>query len=188
MNATVLPPSDSMPGRSIELMAPSATFADSYRSLVTEFTVAGEAPVPFVIGFEHRDIDALLARLADCSRGVGLPEGFVPHSTYWLVRDGAEVVGVSNLRHGLTPRLHREGGNIGYGIRPGARRRGLGREILRQTLQRARELGLGRALLTCGKANEASARIIVANGGTLDSEEWLPDRGEIVQRYWIAVA
>ena len=173
---------------SLELMLPSASFRDSYRSLVSEFVERGEKLVPFVLEFEHTDFDALLRKLADCSRGVGLPEGFVPHSTYWLVRQGTDVVGVSNIRHSLTPGLRREGGNIGYGVRPSARAKGFGTEILRQSLSRAYQIGLGKVLLTCGKANAGSVKVIIRNGGIFESEEYLPERGEIVQRYSIEIA
>jgi predicted acetyltransferase len=106
----------------------------------------------------------------------------------WLVRDQIEVVGVSNIRHSLTPALRREGGCIGYGIRPTSRRQGLGIAILRQSLHRAAELGLSRVLVTCSKQNVASARTIMRNGGVLESEEYLADRDEVVQRYWITNA
>ena len=169
----------------IALVPPGRAWRDSYRGMVAEVAAAGEKPVPFVLAFEHDDFDALLARLEDCARGVGVPPGFVAHSTYWLVRDRTEVVGVSNIRHALTESLRREGGNIGYGIRPGARRQGLAIAILRASLVRAAELGLDRVLVTCAKANVGSARSIVRNGGVLESEVYLDDRGEIVQRYWI---
>ena len=82
----------------------------------------GEALVPFPLAFENEDFSAFLGKLSACARGEGIPEGFVPHSTYWLVRDGSEVIGVSNLRHRLTKALRFEGGHIGYGVRPTARR------------------------------------------------------------------
>jgi predicted acetyltransferase len=157
----------------------------SYRGHVAEFVARGEPFIPFPIGFDLSDFGALLKKLDDCSRGVGIPDGFAAHSTYWMVRDGIEVVGVSNLRHALTPRLLREGGHIGYGIRPSARGQGLGIEILRLTLERAVEIGLKEALITCDKANVASARVIIRNGGILDSEIFLEERGVYLQRYWI---
>ena len=95
------------------------------------------------------------------------------------------VVGVSNIRHSLTAALRREGGNIGYGIRPSARRRGFGATILRKSLDRAGALGLSRVLVTCAKSNVGSVKAILRNGGILESEEYLADRGELVQRYWI---
>jgi predicted acetyltransferase len=157
----------------VELVPPTAVFRESYCSLVSEVIAAGEAFVPFVLEFE------------DCARGVALPPGFVAHSTYWLVSDCTTVVGVSNIRHSLTDSLRREGGNIGYGIRPSARRRGFGTTILQKSLNRAAQLGLTRVLVTCGKDNVGSAKAIARNGGILASEEYLAARGEIVQRYWI---
>lgn len=169
----------------LELIEPSREFRDSYAGLVTELVESGERFIPFTLGFDHSDFDALVARLRDCALGIGLPRGFVPHSTAWLVRDGVEVVGVANIRHSLTPALRREGGNIGYGIRPSARGCGMGNELLRAALVRARALGLWEALLTCSKDNIPSVKVILRHGGVLESEEFLPERGEIVQRYWI---
>src|SRR6476661_5488187 len=90
--------------RTLELLRPTSTLRESYRSLVREFVAAGENPVPFVLGFEN---DA--------------------------------------------------------------------------------DLGLARVLVTCGKENRGSVMAIVRNGGVLDSEEFLVDRDEVVQRYWIPV-
>ena len=171
--------------QNIELVCPSAAFRDSYCGLIEEFVNATEKLIPFTLAFETRPFDAFLQRLDDCARGINLPDGFVAHSTFWLVREGGTVVGVSNVRHSLTTALRREGGNIGYGIRPSARRQGMGTAILRESLARAAALGLARVLVTCGKGNVASAKSIMRNGGVFDSEEYLPERGEIVQRYWI---
>lgn len=171
---------------SLVLVPPSAHLRDSYRALVAEFVAYGNALVPFTLSFDHTDFDAFLSKLTDCAKGVGVPDGFVAHSTFWLVRDWTEVVGVSNIRHSLTPALLREGGSIGYGIRHTARRQGLGSAILRLSLLRAAHLGVERALLTCAKHNVESAGVIVRNGGVLDSEEFLAYRGEVVQRYWIS--
>ncbi|QJR13520.1 hypothetical protein DSM104440_00304 [Usitatibacter palustris] len=152
-----------------------------------EFVERGEALVPFVLSFPNEDFDAFLSRLAACSRGEGIPPGFVAHSTFFLVQNGAEVVGVSNLRHQLTEKLRHEGGNIGYGVRPSVRGSGLATVLLRHTLDRARQIGLSEALLTCAKDNIASVRTILRNGGELLSEEYLESRGEVVQRYAIGL-
>jgi predicted acetyltransferase len=172
-------------GSTVELVRPHLALRDSYRALVNEFVTAGERLVPFVLAFDNADFPAFLERLADCARGSDIPAGFVAHSTWWLVRDRTEVVGVANIRHALNDGLRREGGNIGYGIRPSARRQGLGIAILQQSLQRTAELGMPRVLVTCAKANIGSANSILRNGGILESEEYMPARGEVVQRYWI---
>ncbi len=92
---------------------------------------------------------------------------------------------MSNLRHQLNDKLLVEGGHIGYGVRPNARGRGLGRELLRLTLAEAARLGIERVLLTCAKDNPASSGVIEANGGQLESEAFVEARGKVVQRWWI---
>jgi predicted acetyltransferase len=171
----------------LALVSPDEKFERSYRSLVNEFLSGGERLVPFTLAFEYQTFADLLARLRENSKGVGLPDGFVAHSSYWLVR-GTEILGVSNLRHELNAKLHLEGGHIGYGIRPSVRRQGFGSAILSRTLERARAMGLGKVLLTCGKANVGSVKVILRNGGVLDSEDFYPPRNEILQRYWIRLA
>lgn len=171
-----------MDGTSLE--RPSIERKDSYRAFVAEVAARGEPFVPFPLGFPHENFEALLAQLAGHERGIGVPEGFVPHSTFWLV-EGGEVVGVSNLRHRLTDSLRIEGGHIGYGVRPSARGRGFGTRILALTLVEAAKLGIDRALLTCAKANLASSAVIRANGGVLQDETFVETRGEVVQRWWV---
>jgi predicted acetyltransferase len=167
----------------LTLVSPHAGLDTSYRSFVQEFVARGEPLVPFTLGLPHHHFDALLASLAAFARGERLPDGFVPHSTWWLVRDDAEIVGISNLRHDLTDSLRREGGHIGYGVRPSARRQGHATELLRRTLARAADLGIRTALVTCARDNVASARTILRNGGRLVSEEYLAEHGAVIQRY-----
>ncbi len=116
-----------------------------------------------------------------------MPTALVAHETFWLVEDGVYVVGVSNLRLSLNDNLRRDGGNIGYGIRPSARRRGYATQILRDTLQKAKERGITRALVTAEKRNTGSIKTILKNGGVWESEELLPGHHDAMQRLWITV-
>jgi predicted acetyltransferase len=168
----------------IRFEEPHAGLAESYRQLVEEFRSAGEDLVPFLLGYPNEDFAAFLELLAACKCGEGPATGFVPHSTYWLACDGA-VVGTVNIRHTLNESLRQEGGNIGYGVRPSARRRGFAHALLRGALARARDMGMSEVLLTCSKDNAGSVRTIVGAGGVLLSEELNAKRDEIVQRYSI---
>ncbi len=154
----------------VELEIPRVELIESCRRLVREFEEAGEELHPFPLSFPNEDGLALVERLAREARGEGLPEGFVAHSAYWLVLEGTSVVGVSNLRHELTPFLRHEGGHIGYGVRPSARGKGFATEMLRQTLARAAELRLERVLIACDADNEPSVKTIVRNGGVLEAD------------------
>ena len=164
---------------------PHGALAASYRAMIREFLEHGEELIPFPLSFENGDFEAFLAKLAACERGEGIPEGFVPHTTFWLVDGQGEVVAVSNLRHGLTDKLRIEGGHIGYGVRPSARRRGHATEILRRTLAEAHALGIEEALVTCARQNMGSAGAIRRCGGRLHSEDFVESRGEVVSRYLI---
>ncbi len=180
-------PRDDAPHPALRFEQPHAALADSYRGLVREFLDRGEKPIPFPLSFPNDDFDAFLARIQAHSRGEDV-EGFVANTTFWLVRDDVEVVGVSNLRHGLTDALRREGGHIGYGVRPSARRRGFATELLGRTLAEARTLGITQALLTCAEDNEASIGVILRHGGRCISDEWIPERAEVVRRYLVETA
>lgn len=168
----------------LQLVDPFVGAKNSYRSLVAEIVAAGEERIPFTLGYPHENFTALVARLLGEARGMGIAPGWVPHSTFWLM-EGDHVVGASNLRHRLTRKLRVSGGHIGYGIRPSARGRGLGTLILKHTLERAARIGIDSALLTCSDTNMASAAVIVANGGEIETREYNAERGEVMRRYWV---
>jgi predicted acetyltransferase len=116
----------------------------------------------------------LLTRL---DHGAGEPCPPEQHSSArWIVEDG-QVLGGIALRHHFDDRL----GQIGYGVRPSARRRGLD-----EMLQQARvTLGLDRVLVLCLADNVASAHTIERNGGVLEGVR-TASYGQ-VRRYWISL-
>lgn len=165
----------------VSLVLPTADYEQSYGEYIAE--LGDEERYPFPLDFEHHDFAALLKRLSEFANGVNIPDGFVPSSTYWLV-EGGEIIGVSNLRHYLNERIKQCGGHIGLGIRPSYRSKGLGNALMTLTIQEARRRGIGEIHIHCHKHNEASARMIISNGGVLESE--IEESSEIVQRYVVA--
>lgn len=165
-----------------ELVQPDLRFQSSYEDYIAE--LGDEVRYPFPLDFDHRDFAALLRRLEDLAEGRNIPEGFVPSSTFWLVC-GDTLAGVANLRHCLNDRIRHCGGHIGLGVRPSFRGQGLGRTLMAMTIEQARMRGIGELHIHCHKDNEASARMIVANGGVLDSEIDDGQPARVVQRYVI---
>jgi predicted acetyltransferase len=125
-----------------------------------------------------------LDRLERARRGVDLPPGRVPATFLGAEVDG-RLVGRVSIRHELTSGLLEYGGHIGYGVRPAFRRRGYATEILRQSLKRAADLGVDRALLTCDDDNIASAAVIERCGGVLENVTRAGPHGSLARRYWI---
>jgi len=109
--------------------------------------------------------------------------GRVPCSYWWIV-DDSQVLGGIALRHGPDERVERLG-HIGYGIRPSARRRGLGTWALGRILEEARALDLEQVLLVCDENNTASAKTIERLGGVLEGVRET-EHGR-ARRYWIAL-
>jgi predicted acetyltransferase len=106
-------------------------------------------------------------------------EGRVHCEQFWITEED-EVIGFVSFRHSIEPEfLRTEGGHIGYSIRPSYRRRGHASRALGLTLDRAREIGLDRVLVTCDEDNVASARTIESRGGVFESV--FKDK----RRYWI---
>ena len=168
----------------LSLIKPAVEYERSYRSYIQEL---GESErYPFILDLEFDDFSEFVVRLNNYSLGVDLPDDWVPHTTFWLVENG-EIVGVSSLRHRMTDRLKRLGGHVGFGVRPSAQGRGVAKELLRRTLSEAGQLGISEALVICLKDNIASAKVIQANGGRLESEYSVPEYSGLLQRYVIPI-
>jgi len=155
-------------------------------NFLADFTNTGEMDIPGYFAdsdWSHAEIVENLARM---SRGEGLPDGWVPGTTSFLVHEG-EILGVSNLRHRLTCHLLRFGGHVGFSVKPSARCRGHATRLLEGAKALARVKGIDRLLVTCNAENVASVRVIEKCGGVLEDEMYLEDVGEVIRRYWIAL-
>ncbi|HEX9624706.1 MAG TPA: GNAT family N-acetyltransferase [Streptosporangiaceae bacterium] len=102
----------------------------------------------------------------------------VPVTELWYV-EADRYIGTVMLRHELTSKLRHDGGNIGYHVVPGERRRGHATAMLASARGWCKDLGLTRILLTCNDDNLGSRRVIEANDGVLEGNS-----GGIL-RFWI---
>ncbi|HEX5708330.1 MAG TPA: GNAT family N-acetyltransferase [Pyrinomonadaceae bacterium] len=166
----------------VRLVEPTEELRSEFLEMAEEWRAEGDVRYDDAL----KDFDAHLRAIRDASRGLGLAPDRVPYTLFWLTAFG-RVVGRSAIRHRLNALLEREGGHIGYDIRPSERRKGYGTLILRLTLERARALGLTRVLVTCDTDNTASARIIEKNGGVFDSHAVSERTGKTISRYWIEI-
>ncbi|TCL62745.1 putative acetyltransferase [Hydrogenispora ethanolica] len=172
----------------LKLVKPDIQYQTQYREMLDDWRASGEEPKPWVLQKDCTDFQALVEKLEGLSRGINVPEGFVPSTTFWAYdNETDQIVGAVNIRHSLNDLLLEAFGNIGYGVRPGARRKGYATTILKLALAECKNLNLKRVLLGCYRENVASARIILKNGGVLENEVFDNDSGKLIQRYWIEI-
>ncbi|MSU56299.1 MAG: GNAT family N-acetyltransferase [Candidatus Taylorbacteria bacterium] len=170
----------------MKLVLPSIEYEESFRGYLKELETLGRSATEVdseTLFKQSSSFEDFVTKLRAGAEGKFLPEGYVPHTTYWLV-EGERFIGGVNIRHRLTDHLREIGGHIGYAIRPSERGKGYGNKILELALPKAKELGIIQVRITCNEDNIASRKIIEKNGGVFDGTATTPD-GTIKRRYWI---
>ncbi|HVE56870.1 MAG TPA: GNAT family N-acetyltransferase [Pyrinomonadaceae bacterium] len=157
-----------------------AELKDDFRELAAEAVAAKETPY---INWDG-DFEDYLRRMQILASGENIPAGEVPRTTYFLFC-GEKIIGRSEIRRELNDELKLIGGHLGADIRRSERRKGFGILILRLTLEKAKELGLEKVLITCDKNNIASAKTIEKCGGVFEKEIVHGETGATISHYWI---
>ncbi|MDO5294407.1 MAG: GNAT family N-acetyltransferase [bacterium] len=92
-----------------------------------------------------------------------VPEGYVVSETWFAVPENDDkIIGIVDIRKELNEKLSWGGGNIGLAVRPHMRGEGHGKELLSMALERCKELGMGKVLLTCEEENLRAAKTILS--------------------------
>ena len=113
-------------------------------------------------------------------------ENKVPDLTYFYVSESDDrIVGMINIRLALNDFLRKEGGHIGYSVRPTERRKGYGTDMLAEGLKVCERVGIREVLVSCDKVNAASAGVIKNCGGVLKDEFYSQTYDEMLQMYVI---
>jgi len=167
----------------MRLIKPTIDLKTDYQNMVEEWKQTDDRLTPFSLAWDTSDFQKFIEWNEYLEHTP--EEGFVCHSTFWLVDEDSRILGTTNVRHYLNDRLLIRGGHIGYGIRPSERRNGYSVKILELSLLEAKKLGIDRALLTCYKDNLASKKAIERNGGKLRREE-VVDEIPLLS-YWIEI-
>lgn len=171
----------------MKLIEPTAKLKSEFFAMAKEFQADSDDTINGIGSIDIDDFDASVCRAKDHAKGISLPDGWVPCSTFWLVRQ-ERIIGTCSLRHELNNFLKSYGGHIGYSIRPSQRGNGYATKMLRLTLQKARALGIKNLLVTCDNDNTASARVIEKNGGKLADKVKTKYSKTLTRKYWIDLA
>jgi predicted acetyltransferase len=173
------------------LVLPDHAYATSYIEALKEGHYRGIQPKKTAKQIEaiEKDLDKHFEEVNKQGGAVRTPTGEVldrvPYNLFWLV-EGAQFIGEAIVTYRTNDFILSQAGQVGYGIRPSMKRKGYGNLILKLSLEKLKERGVKRALVTCNEHNIASMKIIEANGGVLENK--VPSvfhEGSLMRRYWI---
>lgn len=103
----------------------------------------------------------------DMAKGINLPEGFIPCTTYWVILDD-KIIGLANIKHYLNDFLRKKGGHIGLSIAKDYRGKGLGLRAAKLLIEKARsEFGIEDILFTNEPKNIVSRNMCEKLGAEL---------------------
>lgn len=115
--------------------------------------------------------NSVLPRYINYSKGIGLPDGYVASTKYFLW-DNDTIVGLFRIRHELNDFLRNGAGHIGYGIRKEYRGKGYATEGLKLTIEKAWEIiKEDEIYMSVHKNNPASLRVQQKNGAYIHHED-----------------
>lgn len=171
----------------IKLVKPIVEYAEDIKTYKEDFLQSGDSMAGCGSLRDQNTVEDWLHEIDLLENEETCPEGKVCSSTYLAVRvDDNRIVGIIDFRHHIDhPILGLWGGHIGYSVRPSERRKGYAKEMLKQILQKCREHGLSKVMVTCDENNIASKKTIISNGGIFEKDVLVD--GETTKRYWISL-
>ena len=172
------------------LAKPDLVHYDAYRAMREEWLADGSQLSPWFLNLPVNSIEdfARLVKQLNDAQFANADPGYCTTTSYLVFDRAGTLVGASSLRHYLTLEGIRYFGHIGYGIRPGQRRKGYAKEVLRLMLAEAKRMKLYRVLLGAHDTNVGSCKTIEACGGVLENIVPDPeDETQLVKRYWIDI-
>ena len=171
------------------LVRPDLAYFEQYNEMMAEWRDSGTQIAPWFLDAPLSSLEefaGLVRMLDDCEHGKTDPR--YAATTSWFVADGnGRLVGAASLRHYLTVEGLRTWGHIGYGIRPGERRKGYAVQTLRLALKEAKARNIRRVLIGAHEGNIGSRRTIEKCGGVLENTVRIEGDPEPVCRYWIDI-
>ena len=169
----------------MNLVVPSLELESAFLVFFEDFSTNDMDNIEsYLLGRDN--FSSYIQSLTDESKGINLPEGYVPCSHFWLIDENQSILGAVRIRHNINNEfLTLEAGHIGYDIAPSFRRNGYGKTILKLALTKAKALGLHKILLTADEDNIASRKIIESNSGKLENIVMGKVFPNLLARYWI---
>lgn len=174
----------------LKLIKPNEKYYNQYKEMMDEWNMEGSriAPWPLHLKYHTKEcFSEMITRVEEVERGENLGE-YASSTTYWLYDDEKnKLLGASNLRHYLTKEGLKLWGHIGYGIRPSERKKGYATQLLKLTMQEAKNKNIDKVLLGAYTGNIGSWKVMEKCKGKLENIDIEEETGLPVKRYWIEI-
>ena len=173
----------------MKFVFPCKQYEENAMEFINEF-YQHSSPIHGVGGLDrylkNKSYDEWLLKVIADLDIANIPVGRVPALTYFYVREeDNKIIGMINIRLALNDMLRKEGGHIGYSVRPTERKKHYGSDMLKEALNVCRTIGINEVSITCDKTNLASAGVVKHCGGKLDDEFYSETYNKVIQRYII---
>lgn len=165
------------------LEKPNLSDENDVQSLTAKWRAFGGRMNPRLLRDFNGNYSEWLQNIEDHSKGIKIGDE-VPQTLFFLKNSDGTILGAASLRHYLNHTNIVDGGHVAYGICPEYRGKGYGNLILRLAIEELSAMGIFKVLVTCDSDNDASAKVILNNGGVLENQMY-DDDGILVNRYWI---
>ena len=134
----------------IKLVKLTAEYKKQLTDMMDEWLAVEKDFSPYAIRKnDYHDFEYYLENLETKE---GEKPGLVPDSVYFCLDIDRNIfVGAVNIRHYLNESLYKSGGHIGDGIRPSERRKGYATAMIGLALEKCKELGINKVLMTCDR-------------------------------------
>lgn len=156
--------------------------------MMDEWNMEGSRIAPWSLNIKYHTLEffyEMIKRVQEVEKGENLGE-YAASTTYWLYDDEKNILlGASNLRHHLTEVGLKTWGHIGYGIRPSERKKGYATQLLKLTLEEAKNKNIDKVLLGAYEGNIGSWKVMERCGGKLENIVIEDETGLPIKRYWI---
>lgn len=134
---------------------------------------------------DNCDFEEFLQEIEKAKNIKEIKPHLVNQTTFILFDNNDRALGGVNVRHELNDNLLNHGGHIGVLIRPTERRKGYATKIISLALEKCKELGIDKVLVTCREDNIGSKKAIESNGGIYENSYYDEKNNYTYRRYWI---
>lgn len=169
-----------------EITYPSTSMKDAYSRFLDQYLEDDQdyySALKDLYESVDENVEHLILKQLAWHKNVGLPDGWFPVTTLWLVVDD-EIVAEGIIRHDLNEFLRNFAGHITYYVAPNYRGKGYGKVMLEALKKECQKIGIRELIICCDENNLSSKKIIEKSGATkIDVIDNIKDFGEMTCRY-----